>query len=272
MIYEERFISVPGTAEQAKLTTYVLDNYDVIDSNRRRPAVIICPGGAYRMTSDREAEAVAIQLNAAGFQAFVLRYSVAPSRFPTALLQVAQTVALVRDNAELWHVNPNQIIVGGFSAGGHLACSLGTFWNQDFVTNALGKSSEEIRPNGMMLCYPVITSGEFAHQGSFENLLGSLSSDQMELVSLEKQITKEFPPAFIWHTVADEMVPVENSLLLAQSLQRCQVPFEMHLYPKGVHGLALANEETKDAQIPERVQEECTSWMPLFISWVKHLF
>ena len=128
-----------------------------------------------------------------------------------------------------------------------------------------------MRPDGLLLCYPVITSGEFAHRGSFENLLGSRQEELGEKLSLEKQVTNKVPKTFIWHTFADQSVPVENSLLFVSALRRAGVPTEFHMYEKGAHGLALANKltETNDGRA---VQEECTSWVELAHTWLESLF
>ena len=172
MICKKIDISVDSYQETAALYTYFLDNSPEMIPDRKRPLVLICPGGGYEMTSDREAEPVAIQYIAKGYQAAILRYSVKPAKYPLALLQLAKAVAHLREYADEYHIDTEKIVVQGFSAGGHLACSLGVFWKKPFLSETLGVSAEQIRPNGMILCYPVITSGEYAHRGSFEALLG----------------------------------------------------------------------------------------------------
>ncbi len=168
MIHEKIEIQLKDSEFKANLFTYFLDNSPEIDPERKRPVVLICPGGGYQMTSDREAEALAVRFMAMGYHAAILRYSVAPARFPEALLQLATAVAMLRENAEKWHIDTEKIVVQGSSAGGHLAASLGVFWNKPFVAEALGMDSEKFRPNGLMLSYPVITSGEKAHKGSLK--------------------------------------------------------------------------------------------------------
>ena len=157
-----------------------------------------------------------------------------------------------------------------YSAGGHLAASLGCFWNQSFVYEPLGLLAEDIRPNGNILCYPVITSGEFAHRGSFNELCRGLDQEKyLKLTSLEKQAGTQNPPTFIWHTNEDQAVPVENSFLYTAALRKAKVSVEFHMYAHGWHGLSLANEETKcdkDGELP-KVQ----SWMGLSITWIKDL-
>ncbi|MBO5278991.1 MAG: alpha/beta hydrolase [Lachnospiraceae bacterium] len=253
------------------LNTYVLDNYPTINADRVRPAVLICPGGGYEHTSDREAEAIAIQMNAMGFQAFVLYYTCAPAAvFPRPQLEAAKAMMMIRENAEKWHVDPNKVIIMGFSAGGHLAASVGAFYNKEFLYGPLHTTPEMIRPSGQVLCYPVITSGEFAHRGSFRALLGEREEELKDFVSLENQVTADTPPAFIWHTYEDGSVPVENSLFYASAMRRAKVPFELHIYPRGGHGLALANQETKSARGNEIVPE-VQNWIELAGTWIKNL-
>lgn len=254
------------------LATYVLDNYPSIDENRVRPAVLICPGGGYEHTSDREAEAIAVQMNAMGFQAFILYYTCAPKAvFPTPQLEAAKAMAVIRENASLWHVDPKKVILMGFSAGGHLAASIGVFYKRDFLCGALAVAPELIRPDGLVLCYPVITSGEFAHRGSFRALAGEREEELSELLSLEKQVTGDVPPAFIWHTYEDGSVPVENSMLYASAMRKTGVPFELHIYPRGHHGLALANAETKSANGSDSIIPEVQDWVRLAGRWIREL-
>ncbi|MGG5253702.1 alpha/beta hydrolase [Neobacillus sp. SM06] len=256
---------------EAKLYTYILDNSPEIDRQRKRPMVIICPGGGYAFTSDREAEPVAIKMNAMGFHACVLRYSVRPAVFPTALAELALAVALIRKNADQWHVDRNKIIVAGFSAGGHLVASLGVFWNKPFLQERLDISMEEIKPNGILLSYPVITSGSYAHKGSFVALLGENYDELIQEVSLEKHVSADTPPTFLWHTYSDQSVPVENSLLFANSLLENKVSLELHIYPNGIHGLSLGTEETQSANNERTFQPEVANWIEMAGRWIKGL-
>lgn len=206
MIHEKIEIQLKDSEFKANLFTYFLDNSPEIEPERKRSVVLICPGGGYQMTSDREAEALAVRFMAMGYHAAILRYSVAPARFPEALLQLATAVAMLRENAEKWHIDTEKIVVQGSSAGGHLAASLGVFWNKPFVAEALGMDSEKFRPNGLMLSYPVITSGEKAHKGSFESVLGEDYADEEKrrFLSLEYNVTKDTPSTFLWHTAPEE--------------------------------------------------------------------
>lgn len=261
-------IVVPGQLTgAAKLTTYILDNISVAEE-RKRPAVIVCPGGGYHTRSDRESEPVILQFLSMGCHGFLMDYSVAPNRFPTSLLELAKVVALIRERSGEWNVDPERIYVCGFSAAGHLACSLGVFWNQEFVHGALGMKPEQIKPDGMILCYPVLSAGVFAHAGSFQNLLGEDADEaQRNQVSLEHHVSEDTPRAFIWHTDEDASVPVENSLLLAAALRRQRIPFELHIYPEGGHGLSLANRETSGVRTALDVPA-CQSWISLVKTWI----
>lgn len=281
MIHLTYQLQVAGSMPDAKLVTYIQDHSEGM-AIQKRPLVLICPGGGYSRTSDREAESIALQFLAMGYHAAVLRYSCAPAKFPTALLELASALVLVRGNAEEWHVDADKIIVQGCSAGGHLAASLGMLWDEDFLADGIGLEGpdrELLRPNGMILCYPVITSGEFAHKDSFENLLGyaversELARKEilMEKLSLENQVSEKTPTTFIWHTFEDQTVPVENSLLLVSALRKHGIPTEFHMYSKGEHGLALANHLT-ESNDGRALQQECTSWINLAHTWMESTF
>jgi acetyl esterase/lipase len=272
MIHLTYQLQMPGSMPDTKLVTYIQD-YSPEMGMQKRPMILICPGGGYGYTSDREAESIALQFLAMGYHACVLRYSCAPVQYPVALMELASAMVLIRGNVEEWHIDADKIIVLGCSAGGHLAASYGMFWKEDMIAQAIGLKGpdrELLRPDGMILCYPVITSGVFAHRGSFENLLGDRQEELGEKMSLEKQVNGDTPPAFIWHTFTDESVPVENSLLLASAMRKAGISTELHIYAKGGHGLALANEltATRDGGA---IQKECQSWISLAHTWVEQL-
>lgn len=260
----------PSLKNDVNLFTYVQDNSPEISPNRKRPAVIICPGGGYAFTSDREAEPLALEFMARGYQAFILRYSVAPNMYPTALLEVAAAFAYVRNEAEKYHVLADAVSVIGFSAGGHLTASIGTLWNSPIVSETLGIPAEKVKPDALILSYPVITSSEFAHVGSFDNLAGN-DTALREYLSLENRVGDHVPPTFLWHTVTDTTVPVENSLLFASALRKANVPFEMHIFPDGPHGLSLANEQTI-SPLANCINEHVSVWFDLCDRWLKTMF
>ena len=257
-------LDVPGRF--ADLALYLLPASPSLPHRAKKPLVLICPGGGYSYCSDREAEPIAAKYLAAGFHAAVLRYNCAPSVFPTALLELAWSVQTIRKNAQRWNVLPGSIFVCGFSAGGHLAASLGTLWDDPLLQKAMGDC--EWKPNGQILGYPVITLGEHTHKGSRDNLLGAGWTDlQAEELSLEKRVSEKTVPTFIWHTVEDGAVPVENSLLYATALQRHHVSFEMHLFEKGGHGLSTCEDITSD--LGNETVPDNQSWVDMSIRFIR---
>lgn len=254
------------------LTAYCPDNTPELGDNYTRPTVLICPGGSYQFVAFREAEPVALAFMARGYNAFVLNYSVAPQRYPTALLELAAGVAFLRQCAKRFHVNPDALSVAGFSAGGHLAGCLGTMWQQSWIAEQLGVRINDIAPNALILSYPVISLTQSFHMHSCSNLLGDAADAlQKSKLSLEHQVSEKTPPTFLWHTIADPIVPVENSLLFANALQANHIPFELHLYPQGGHGLSLCTEETSRGD-PAHVNPHCATWFSLCDQWLHLTF
>ncbi|HOP10137.1 MAG TPA: alpha/beta hydrolase [Oscillospiraceae bacterium] len=250
------------------LKAYCRDVSREIDPERKFPVMLICPGGAYSFVSDREAEPIALNYLAAGFNAFVLTYSVAPARYPSALLQAAAAVDFIRKNAVKYHVDPDKISICGFSAGGHLAGSLACFWNEAFLAETLNTASENLKPNAAVLGYPVITGGEKAHRGSFDNLCGD-DAALVKKMSLETAVTKDTPPIFLWHTADDGGVPVENSLLMASALREKQIPFELHIFAEGSHGLSTCGYQSAGPNSPHMINPEAAKWFELSIAFLK---
>lgn len=273
MIHKKNEIKARGMEAVGNLYTYFLDSSIEMRPNEKRPVILMCPGGGYEMTSDREAEPMAMQFLAMGYHVAILRYSVCPVRYPAALLQVAESVLYLKEHADEYHIDPEKIVVQGCSAGGHLAANYGIAWNSPFLTKLMGMENdpEQLCVAGLLLCYPVITSGEKAHEESFRNLLGEQYEEKKEELSLENQVTPDTPPTFLWHTATDETVPVENSLYFFQACLQQGVSAELHIYPVGGHGLSLANEETCRAN-GIGVQKECQSWIGLAQTWLKKIF
>ncbi|MFC0265174.1 alpha/beta hydrolase [Alloscardovia macacae] len=267
----ESIAGIDGT--NGTLFAYILDNSSEISLDRTRPAVLILPGGGYEMTSDREAEPIAMQFLAAGYQAFVLRYSVKPSLYPTALVQAATAMQLIRERATEYHVDPQKVAVLGFSAGGHLAANLATSAGDEDI-RAHGLDPDAVRPNGLLLAYPVISSGEYAHRGSFAALLGERADDSkmLEKLSLEHHVDAKTPPTFLWHTMPDETVPVENSLFFIQACKAAGVEVEAHLYPRGGHGQSLGSVETARRGDPADAEPSVKSWINLALAWFQREF
>lgn len=269
MIHETISIQTEASLPDTRLTTYILDAYEEQDPGLKRPLVLVCPGGAYRFTADREAEMIALQFNSMGYHSAVLRYSCAPAVFPTALTEVAASIKMIKEQSKNWHVDTEKIFVMGFSAGGHLAASYGVFWNRSFVAEAVGCSTEFLKIAGMILCYPVLTSKEeYTHLESIHNLLGEDYEAKKEEMALENQVGPHTPPAFLWHTFADDAVPFQNSLFFVEAMGKAGVSAEYHLYPEGPHGLSLADESLVRPD-GSGIQKECQSWMPLLKTWLR---
>ena len=257
----------------ASLTAYVCDSAPKVCP---RPAVIVCPGGGYGMLSPREAEPIVRRFFGEGFNCYLLTYSVGDKAKDYApLIEASLAIKLVRERAAEDNTNPQKIYILGFSAGGHLAASAGTLWNIPEVRDAVGvtdgTSPEGInRPDGMILCYPVITVGEFTHAGTAKRVSGheQLTDEDVRKFSLELHVDSTTPPAFIWHTFSDGSGPVQNTLLLANAMATAKVPFECHIFPEGVHGLALCNEETNDGKANLTVPH-AEVWAELAVKWIK---
>ncbi len=228
------------------LTAYVAGTSGELAFNEKRKAMLVIPGGAYAFCSDREADPIAHAYLAAGFNTFILRYSVYRTGnpvWPSPLVDASAAMKYIRDHAEELHIDPDFVFVIGFSAGGHLAASLGTLWDNDEIEKQLGFSKGYNRPTGMILAYAVLSGLEYAHRGSIDNILGEHKEEEAarKAVSLECQVSEKTCPAFIWSTCPDTTVPVQNSLLFAKALADHKIPFELHVYPEGGHGASLGN-------------------------------
>ena len=270
--YEKLGIKHKGA--DAVFTTYIKEMYPDYQNVFERPLVIICPGGGYEHHSPREGEAVALKMLDFGYNAVVLRYSLMPDEFPCALYEAAYTINYVRNHAKEWDINPDKIIIAGFSAGGHVAASLATMYDQpelaDFIQNVLHVSPKEVRPDGLLLGYPVITSGKDAHRASFVKLLGENYEKYIDDISLENKVSKDTPESFIWHTFDDNSVPLENTLLLVEALRKNNVKFEYHVFPDGCHGLGLGTKETA-TKGGKHYQPEVYEWTKLFEQWMNRM-
>lgn len=269
MIHERIDIKVEGSMDYAHLDTYIIDASPEF-LNNKRPIVVICPGGGYGFTSDREAEVIAVQFMSYGYHAAVLRYSVSPAVYPTANLELGKAISIIREHAEEWNIIPDKIVLNGYSAGGHMVASYCCFWQKPFMAEKLGVQTETLRPNGLILAYPVITSGEFAHHDSIKNLLGSEYEARKEEFSLENCVTDAVPRTFIWSTFQDDLVPMENSMLFASALRKKNIPVELHIFEKGYHGLGLADERSTHCSGGGN-EPTCVVWMDLCRNWLKNM-
>lgn len=207
-------------------------------------AFVICPGGAYAALAPHEGVHYALWLNEQGITGFVLKYRLSTSGYkhPAMMQDVLRALRYVRANAEKWGLDPNRIGVMGSSAGGHLAATALTHFDAGNPGAADPIDRVSSRPNLGVLCYPVVTMGPDTHAGSKRNLLGdNPNPDLVELLSNEKQVTNDTPPTFIFHTFEDPTVKVENAMGFASALRSHGVPFALHVYPKGAHGMGLGS-------------------------------
>lgn len=226
-------------------------------------AMVICPGGGYGHLAEHEGSGYARWLNELGITAFVLKYRLGTAgyRHPVMLEDAARAVRLVRARATEWGVDTNRVGIIGSSAGGHLASTLLTHFDAGRPEASDPAERQSSRPDLGVLCYPVITMGEFTHAGSKKNLLGTNSPPELvRLLSNELQVSSNTPPCFVWHTVEDKAVPVENSMQFADALRAHGVRFELHLYEKGNHGLGLGTREWNPGKRHPWVAE-CGRWL-----------
>ncbi len=253
-------VKLPCGEFTANLECYVNDYGDP------RPAMLVIPGGGYaQVCSEREGNPVAEAFLARGFNSFVLTYTVGCGAvYPQQLNEASMALEYIRDNAEELHIKPERVYCVGFSAGGHLAGSLGTMWHKvDCVKHGSN------RPNGMVLCYPVLTAKEgVCHEGSFKNLLGKevLTLEERETYSIENNIDSRTCPAFLMHTADDAAVPVESTIYAAAAFSRENIHFQVHIYPHAPHGVALGNaltsrETPESAPNPEWIDEAIEKWV-----------
>ena len=233
-----------------------MDEY-LVDSHCRS-AVVICPGGGYNHRSLMEGGHIAEALNKIGINAFVVNYRVAPYKHPVEINDAKRAMRYVRYNAEKYNIDSDKIGIMGFSAGAHLACTVTEYYDMFDLPQTDDIDMVSARPNLLCLCYPVISAGKaISHNGSFEDLLG----DKTELIadmSCEDNIREDMPPVFIWHTFEDGSVDCRNSLVMATRLKEKNLPFELHLFPDGKHGVKLAEDI-----------EGTNQWFGLYENWLK---
>lgn len=242
------------------LSCYFQTTDSALGTRRLRPAVLIVPGGGYDHVSAREGTPVALRYLAVGYQVFVLRYSVAPVRFPVALRETAMAMRYIRLHAEEMEINPEMVAAVGFSAGGHLCGMLGTMFDSVEVSD-IGTAAQ-LRPDALGLCYPVAVSWGKTHDASFRNLCG----DDFQLrkrLSLDALVRPDMPPVFLWHTRDDRSVPCRNSLLLARQLEVHGVDCAVHIYRHGCHGLSTADVQVYAAGTVPSVSKDVPSWLDL---------
>ena len=228
-----------STNDIPTVTPYLPDG-----TNATGAAMVICPGGGYAHLAPHEGNDYALWLNQHGVTCFVLKYRLGSSGYhhPAMLQDAARAVRWVRAHAAEYKVDTHRVGIMGSSAGGHLASTLVTHFDagNSNATDVIEQQSS--RPDLGILCYAVISFGEFAHKGSRENLLGKNPDPELvKSLSNELQVTAQTPPCFVWTTFEDKTVPMENSLMFASALRQHHVPFDLHIYQKGGHGMGLAD-------------------------------
>lgn len=227
------------------LDVYIPDISDEMPNMKVKPAILVLPGGGYSFCSDREAEPVAFEFMAKGYNVFILRYSLNEyAAFPTPLNDAVQALNTIRENSKKWNTNPDKVAVCGFSAGGHLAAAVSTI--------------SDVKPNACILGYPCIVKE-----------IGKILAQQTP--ALETEVTSLTPPTFIASASDDDVVPIENSIKYAQALSDNNVPFEMHIFSKGGHGFSTSTEVVTVEERQDFVRNS-QAWIELCLKWLKTIF
>ena len=254
-------ITLKENESEVYLTAYL-----PFSGDKSADAILICPGGGYSTVCDgHEGEAIAMAFSARGFRCFVLKYSVGEkAKFPAPLIEASLAIMHIKENAEAYGINPERVFVMGFSAGGHLAGSLGTLWHKEWLNAHLDMPFGTNKPKGMILCYPVLSFFKETHIGTFRNAVGEEPNEKnTKEISLDLQVDSEHTvPTFLWHTVDDNAVHVENSLRMISALRKQGIYTEAHLYPHGNHGVGTADSVVygKDA---EKLDPKIKNWVDL---------
>lgn len=259
-------ISLSFTDEEIYMDAYIADQI----AEFTRKAILVIPGGGYGgVCSDREGEPIAMAFMPYGYNAFVLHYSVGRKRpFPAQLIEVARAIKHIKDHAEEYGIDPENLFTVGFSAGGHLSASAGVLWKLDEVQKAVEMPYGYNKPKGTMLIYPVFSQ----HTGSFKNLwcTDTPSEEQYHACEIDRHVDADSAPAFIVHTANDEIVNVSNAIAAAQAYSRAGVSFEMHIYPDAPHGVALGNEITSKGK-PKWKNSAIAEWVRMAAYWAENL-
>ena len=250
-----------GAEDKPYLTLYMPENYD---ESKPRGMVVVLPGGGYHARARHEAEPIALWLNDNGIPAVVVEYRVAPYRYPVPGEDARRAIRLVRAHASEWHIDPSHVAILGFSAGGHCAGTAATIHESWFIDPKDPVDAFSSRPDAFISCYSVLTFSEKRHNGSMVQLLsdenGNVDPKMQEYLSLENRVNDKTPPTFLWTTCEDTAVPLENSTYFANALRAHNIPFELHIFPEGHHGLGLADKLPSVAQ-----------WKALCIKWLENL-
>lgn len=293
-LYEDR--------EDVTLTTYIQDDASKLLS-AERPAILICPGGGYLKCASQEGEPVALRFASMGYHTFVLRYSTyfqnenqvlleedsskVPVKehtlYPNPMLEVGLAMKLIKKNAQKWQIDTERIALCGFSAGAHNAAMYAASWHESWIAQRLGTNQETLRPAAVILGY---MAGDYffrvaEDEGGKQSLLQSyshiamfgkpeLDREDVEKVQPSRFVTAKMPPAFLWATCKDSVVSVKNTLTMAGKLQEEEVPFELHIFEEGDHGLSLAGQES--AKNMRQVRADVGQWVTLAQTWLEKRF
>jgi acetyl esterase/lipase len=280
-----------GEKSRQKVISYLIQDFEEYQNGKKRPGVIICPGGGYQKLSEREGEPVALTFLQKGYHAFVLHYSIWKQEGDTtevvskALFELAMTVKMIKDHAEEWNVEASELIIVGFSAGAHLAALFSSLWSAPWIFQNSGMQNDILQVKAVVLGYPLCDLMLLINTIKYDKILDSEWKEFLEqsmvaicgesnpgkekaaALSPVNLINEKTLPTFLWHTADDELVSAENSLSYALRLSQYHIPYELHVFENGVHGLSLANEFT--ASKPEEVNVPCQSWIPLMLRWLE---
>ncbi len=270
---------------ETELTAYFLEPTMDHTFLAERPAVILCPGGAYMGITEKEAEPVALRFLAAGYHVFVLKYSIGTEvgRFPAPFIDGARAIKLIRENAKRWYINKDKIVLCGFSTGGHVAAILSSTWQEAYLSEVLQADNQLFKPNALILGYPLLDMYQFREKNAnkmkslleimFSNIYGTPNPSDMQLEEWQckKRVTQNMPPTFLWTTLEDEVIDVKQSLEFARALSKNEVAFELHIFEKGAHGLSLADETVGYDHEEMRKNINAHQWMDMALKWLKPL-
>lgn len=254
----------------AYVLRYTFEKSEEMQNVTKRPTVVICPGGGYVFCSAREADPVAFQYMAAGYNTFIVEYSTKEHAvFPNSLLDLCAAMKWIRENAEEFGVIEDQIAVLGFSAGGHLAASLGVYWNDGEIMERSGCKNGENKPNALILVYPVISTSWMENGGELARIIGGNDWESTyKKLNLHTAVTKDTPQTFLCHTVRDCAVPAKDSMKFATALMDAGVPCELHIFPNGGHGMSLATQQV----CVNGGDKSFAKWVALSVDWLNRLF
>lgn len=297
MIFEQK--KLYENRNDVTLSCYIWEDSPELLEGKTRPAVIVCPGGAYLNCSDREAEPVAMKFLSMGYHVFVLRYSVYMEGkggfpdftgkmerkehciHPIPMREIAESMLYIKQNADRWLVDTNRIALCGFSAGAHNCAMYAVHWNKPVITDIYCGEKAVFKPIAVILAYPLtdyvymqetmekdmIMKGLFTISNTAFLGDAEVTQERLEAISPARQVTEDTPPMFIWATAADNLVPVQHSLRMAHALADKKIPYELHIFEEGDHGFAVADQTSASAQ--SEINQDVQNWVILADKWLK---